>query len=40
MPTKAYGKFLKNLETFNRLDQTYGEVRISRNKKGKLPMII
>ncbi|HAD53644.1 MAG TPA: hypothetical protein DCG10_00385 [Lachnospiraceae bacterium] len=35
MPTKAYGKFLKNLETVNRLDQTYDEVRISRNKKGK-----
>lgn len=35
MPTKAYGNFQKNLDTVNRLQKTYDQVRIGRNSKGK-----
>lgn len=35
MPTKAYAKFLKNMETVNRLEQTYDSMRAARHSRGK-----
>lgn len=35
MPTKAYSKFLKNMETVNRLEDTYNEIRMRRNHRGR-----
>ena len=35
MPTKAYGKFLVNLETVNRLEGSYDEIRTRRNQRGR-----
>lgn len=35
MPTKSYTRFTKNLETVNRLEETYEEIRTGRNRRGK-----
>lgn len=35
MPTKAYGKFLNNMETVKRLESTYDEIRTQRNHRGR-----
>lgn len=35
MPSKAYGKFQKNLETVQRLNESFDTMRAARNSKGK-----
>lgn len=35
MPTKSYGKFLKNMETVTRLEETYDEIRCQRGRPGR-----
>ncbi len=35
MPSKAYGKFLKNLDTVTRLEHTFEIVRTNRNTRGR-----
>lgn len=35
MPTKSYMNFLKNMETVNRLKDTYDEIRTRRNHRGR-----
>ena len=35
MPSKAYGKFQKNLETVQRLNETYEAMKKNRNSKGR-----
>ena len=35
MPTKSYTRFTKNMETVNRLEETYEEIRTRRNRRGK-----
>lgn len=35
MPTKSYGHFLRNLDTVNRLCESYDTIRKSRNSRGR-----
>lgn len=35
MPTKAYGKFLSNMDTVIRLEDTFDEIRTNRNRRGR-----
>ena len=35
MPSKAYGKFQKNLETVQRLNESFDILRANRNSKGR-----